>query len=270
MDKDIFDYFDYRDYLLAWIASKPNRGRGLRVSIAESIRSPVSHVSQVLKGISNLSFEQAEDLNELLGHSTEQADYFLLLVQLERAGSQKLKERLKNQIEKARSKRLVLKDRLDVKASLTKEDQVTFYSSWHYVAVHILLTIPAFQTKEAISRQLKISLKRTTEILEFMQNLGLAELKNGKYTVGTTRIHLGNDSPMISKHHINWRLQAIQSLEKEDFLESLHYSSVVSIAKNDVNEIKSVLVKAIENAKKLIRDSKEEELHSFSIDFFKV
>ncbi|MCM0605949.1 MAG: TIGR02147 family protein [Xanthomonadaceae bacterium] len=270
MDKEIFDYSDYREYLLAWIASRPNKGRGLRVSIAETIHSPVSHVSQVLKGISNLSFEQAEGLNELLGHSTEQADYFLLLVQLQRAGTPKLRARLKTQIEKARAKRLVLKDRLGVKSELSREDQVIFYSSWHYVAVHILLTIPEFQTKEKIARHLKLSLKRVTEILEFMMNLGLAELKNGKYIVGTTRIHLGNDSAMITKHHINWRLQAIQSLEREDFLDSLHYSSVVSISCEDVTQIKSVLVKAIENAKNLIRDSKEEELHSFCIDFFRV
>jgi hypothetical protein len=75
---------------------------------------------------------------------------------------------------------------------------------------------------------------------------------------------------MISKHHINWRLQAIRSLERKDMDGVLHYSSVVTISKKDVIEIKSLLVKAIESSKAIVRDSKEEELHSLCLDFFKV
>lgn len=270
MDKEIFDFEDYRAYLNSWIKSQPKNGRGMRALLAKDMSSPVSHISQVLKGLTHFTFEQGEEINSTLGHTAEQAEFFLLLLQFGRAGTPKLKNRLREQIHKVRTGRLILKKRLEVKTTLNNESQAMFYSSWHYTAIHILLTIPQFQTKETVSKALGLSLKRTNEMLEFMLSLGLIELKSGRYTVGTTRVHLGSDSPMISKHHINWRLQAIQSLEKEDFLEQLHYSSVVSIAKDDVLRIKAILVKAIENAKNVIRDSKEEELHSFCLDFFKV
>lgn len=269
MNKDIFDFTDYRAYLLDWIGQKPKGGRGIRALLAEAIHSPVSHISQVLKGISNLSMEQAEELNTYLGHSLEEAEYFLLLVQWERAGSEKLKKRIFSQLQRLKEKRLILKGRLEVKAEISQENQAQFYSSWQFAAVHILLTIKEFQNKDAIARHLGISAKRTAEILEFLISIGLAQNKDGRFTVGTARMHLGHDSPMITRHHINWRLQAIQSLENESGAD-LHYSSVVSIAAKDIEKIKSLLVKSIENTKALIRDSPEEELHSFCLDFFKV
>ena len=270
MDKDVFDYNGYPEYLFDWLAGQPKRGRGLRSSLAAAMHSPVSHVSQVLGGISDLSLEQAEDVNEFLGHTADHSEYFLLLVQHGRAGTAKLKSRIESQLERIRQKRLILKDRLDVKTSISREDQATFYSTWHYAGIHILLTIEKYQTKEAIARYLGISLKKTTEMLEFLISIGLAKQEHGRYLVGPTRVHLGNDSPMINKHHINWRLQAIQSLEREDMQMALHYSSVVSISKDDATRIKALLVKSIENAKSVIRDSKEEELYSFCLDFFRI
>lgn len=270
MKDEIFDYQDYRRYLLDWIESRPKGGRGLRAALANAIRSPISHVSQVLAGKSDFTFEQSEEANDFLGHTIEQGDYFLLLVQKSRAGTPKLKKRIETHLKGVREKRLVLKDRLDVKTSLSREDQAIFYSSWLYAAAHILLTIEKYQWKDSIAQYFRISPKMAAEIIEFLVRLGLADQKHGRITVGTTRIHLGHDSPMIAKHHINWRLQAIQSLEREDASESLHYSSVVSISQKDVSRIKSLLVKAIENAKNIIRDSKTEELHSFCLDFFKM
>ncbi len=270
MEKDLFSYFDYREFLKGWILSQPKKGRGQRAAIAAAIKSPVSHISQVLSGVSHLSFEQAEEVNEYLGHNEDESEYFLLLVQLVRAGTPKLKKRIESQVQKIQSKRLVLKDRLKVKKTVSSEDQALFYSSWHYAAVHILITIKQYQTKEAIAKYLKVSSRKISEVLGVLVKLGLAEAENGRYTASVARFHLGSDSPMISKHHANWRLQAIQSLDKENFFEDLHYSSVVSISNNDTIKIKNLLVKSIENAKLLISDSPEEELHSLCLDFFKI
>lgn len=271
MDKDIFSYKDYKAYLQALIASKPKGGRGIRMAMAIAIGSPVSHISQVLGGKSQLSMEQAEGINEFYGHTPEEANFFLLLVQYARAGSQGLKKRLGNQIQQILEKRLVLKERLGVKTILSIEDQTTFYSSWIYGAIHVMLTIDKFQTKEAISHYLGISIQHTAEILEFLVSIGLAVQKeNGHFTVGTSRIHLGNDSPMISKFHTNWRIKAISSMEKERLKEDLHYSSAITISEADMMRIKGLLVKNIEEIKAIIKDSKEEGVHCFSLDFFRI
>ncbi|MGZ3748224.1 MAG: TIGR02147 family protein, partial [Pseudobdellovibrionaceae bacterium] len=267
MEKEIFDYADYRLYLVQWISSQPKKGRGLRAALAQAIHSPISHISQVLKGVSDLTLEQAEDANEFLGHASEHAEYFLLLVQRARAGTPRLKKRIEAQMQRIREKRLLLKNRIEIKTSISNQDQAEFYSSWLYVATHILLTIEEFQTREKVAQYFEISPSKAAEILHFLQSVGLVEQRAGRFLVGQARIHLSHDSPMVSRHHINWRLQAIRSLEKGDRSSSLHYSSVVSIARDDVLRIKSLLVKSIETAKQIIKDSKEQELHSLCLDF---
>lgn len=271
MKKDLFDYKDYKSYLSAYIKAQPKGGRGIRLAMAQHMGSPVSHISQILNGKSHLSLEQAESVNEFLGHTQEESQYFILLVQLSRAGTPALRKRLSFQIQQILEKRLILKDRLGVKQTLSKESQMEFYSSWLYGAVHVMLTIPKFQSKETISQHLGISLKRTAEILEFLVSTGLAVQKDkGKFDIGEARIHLGSDSALISKFHTNWRMKAIQSLEKETASEDLHYSSAITISDSDFLKIKSQLVKCIEEIKQVIRDSPAEGVHSFNIDFFKL
>lgn len=271
MRKDLFDYRDYKTYLLELIVSRPKRGRGMRMALAQSIGAPISHVSQVLGGHFHFSLEQAEGVNQFFEHTAEEANFFLLLVQLGRAGTPALKKRLEIQLAQIMEKRLVLKDRLGVKASLSLEDQATFYSSWLYGAVHVMLSLEKFQTREEISRYLGVSQKRIAEILEFLNSIGLAVKKeNGRYGIGTARIHLGSDSPLISKFHSNWRMRAIRSLESDTTENDLHYSSAITIAEADVIRIKSLLVKYIEEIKTIVRESKEEGVHCFALDFFRL
>ncbi len=271
MKKDIFDYLDYKSYIKDYIRAQPRVGRGIRMAIANHLNSPVSHISQVLNGKSQFSLEQAESANEYFGHTSEESYFFLLLVQMGRAGTPALKARLKQQLQQTLDRRSVLKERLGVKQTLSEKDQATFYSSWLYGVIHMMITIPEFQSKEAISDYLGISLKKTAEILEFLISIGLAvQMQNNRFQVGTARIHLGHDSPMISKFHTNWRMQAIRSLEKEDQGKDLHYSSVITISDQDFTKIKSILIKCIEEVKLIIKDSPCEGVHSFCIDFYNI
>lgn len=101
----------------------------------------------------------------------------------------------------------------------------------------------------------------------------LASSEGGGLQVGATRIHLGNDSSLISKHHTNWRIQAIRSLDREDRTqqnEDLHYSSVVSLSAADVLKIKAMLVETIESFNATVAPSKEELVQCLALDFFKV
>lgn len=268
--KDLFDYDDYRAYLLDWIELRPNNGRGARAELARAMGSPVSHISQVLGNSTEFTLEQGESLNQHLGHKPDECDFFLLLLQKSRAGTPALKRRVESQIERIRERRLVLKNRLEVKKTISNEHQARFYSSWIYAAVHVALTIRKLQRKEDLAAFFQLEGALVSEVLDFLVSIGLVHQMGGRFVATETRMHLASDSPMISKHHINWRLQSIQSLEKVVPGSDLHYSSVVTIANSDVAKIKSVLIKAIENAKQIIRDSPEEELYSLDLDFFKV
>ena len=268
--KDIFSYLSYKIYINDYLKALPAGGHGYRTKFAEACGCRLSYVTEVLNRQANFSLEQAEALNDLLGHTHEESDYFLLLINYERAGSHALSKRLRSQIEKMREKRLVLKDRVEVKTKLSVEDQSTYYSSWHYAAIHMLVSLEGLQTREALKEYLHLPKERVLEVLDFLVQSNLLKYEKGRYVVGMGKIFLGSDSPNIIKHHTNWRLRAIEALDcgiKTD----LHYSSVVSLRKEDVSVAKEVLVKAIEDVRRIVRDSpRDEVVQVVAMDFFKI
>ncbi|HLD99879.1 MAG TPA: TIGR02147 family protein [Bdellovibrionota bacterium] len=267
MERNIFDFKDYKAYLNENFKTRPSGGRGVRSALANAIGCQSAYVSQVLNGPAHFSLEQADLINQFLGHTSDESGFFLLLVQLARAGTQSLRSHFQTQIEAVIGKRLILKNRLDVKQTLSPENQAVYYSAWYYAAVHVMLSIPELQTREALIRHLRLPPQRITDVLNFLVSVKLAVKSGTRYQIGTTRIHLPSDSPLISKHHTNLRMLAIQSLDRNEE-KDLHYSSVVTISKDDVLKIKSELVKNIETLKKVIRDSKEEVGYCLSFDFF--
>jgi uncharacterized protein (TIGR02147 family) len=265
----IFEYLDYKKYLSDWIEGRPENGRGERSRIAAGLKCHVAYVSRVLGGNADFSLEQGHVLNGYLAHSPEEADFFLLLLSHGRAGTADLKAYYGSKIRSELAQRSVLKNRLTYQKTVSMEHQMTYFSAWYYSAVHLLLSFKGGQTRESIARELGLTPKKVSEILSFMLEAGLAAQKHGRYETGKVSIHLPNDSPMISKHHVNWKMQAIASLEREG-PEELHYSSAVSIAKKDVPRIRAALVAAIESVRGIVQDSPEEEIHCYSLDFFKV
>jgi len=72
---------------------------------------------------------------------------------------------------------------------------------------------------------------------------------------------------MIAKHHSNWRIKAIQSLD-ETHQNDLHYSSVITCSFDDSVKIKMALIQAIDEIRKIVRPSEDEGAYAYSLDFF--
>ena len=268
--KDLFEYTDYKAYLNERLDDDPILGgRGVRARLSEAASCKTSYTAQVLRGHAHFTPEQGEGINQFLNHSDDEGQFFLLLLQLARAGTPALRARLSKLLQGLKKTRLVLKNRLKVDLVLHEQAALIYYSAWYYSAIHAIVSIPEFQSVETISRFLRLPQKTVAEVLDFLVSTGILIKSAGVrgYKTGTAKIHLGSDSPLISKHHTNWRVQAIRSLEVQRE-EDLHYSSVVSISHDDSTRIREILVKTIERIRSIIDASKEEKIQSFSLDFF--
>lgn len=60
------------------------------------------------------------------------------------------------------------------------------------------------------------------EAINFLITSGLIAETSKGYTSGKSRVFLKGDSPLISLHHQNWRIQAIESFTKS-LKENLHF-----------------------------------------------
>jgi uncharacterized protein (TIGR02147 family) len=268
MQKSLYEFKDYKAYLSQRLSTSGEL-RGLRSRLAERLGCNAAFVSQVLKGTAHFSLEHAVLINDFLSHDEDETHFFMLLVQWGRAGSQRLEKYYRTQIEEILARRKLISERIGEAKSLSELDQTLYYSAWYYSAVHVLTAIPRFHDQDSIARALGISRQVTSEALEVLLRAGLVTQSNGKWKCTSARIHLNKNSPMISKHHANWRLKALQELDQRR-PENLHFSGTWSFAEKDVDRIRSVLLESIERAEPILRDSKEETAFGIGLDFFRL
>jgi uncharacterized protein (TIGR02147 family) len=267
-NKSVFEFKNYKLYLKYIEGRRPRKGRGFRAELARTMRCQTAYVSQVLNSGANFSLEQAHTLNKFLLHSREESRFFLLLVEYIRAGSKDLQTHFLELMNEQIQQQLNLKERFKIKEVISPEDQATYYSDWSYAAIHIAVTVSKLTSSDNLADYFQLPKIKVQKVLKFLLATGLIAEKNPhEYMIGTSRIHLGADSPLISKHHTNWRIQAINSLDRQ-IENDLHYTSVVSVSHEDILEIKARLVKEIDAYNAIVKPSKEETMCCLALDFF--
>ncbi|MBO9668769.1 MAG: TIGR02147 family protein [Bdellovibrio sp.] len=269
MKSSIYEYRDYKDYFLDLIESNPATRRGMRKELSEAIGCQVSHITNVLSGAGHFSQEQAEAAARFFGLSSLETEFVLLLVQYNRAGTSSLKSFYEKILNEKQVKCTSLKSTLEMPDSLQQQDEALYYSSWQFAAVHVLVSIPEFQNREAIAKKLELPIARVDEILAFLCEKGLIAKEGTRFKILRALIHLDKSSPLISKHHSNWRLKSMQSMEY-NAEEKVHYSSVFSVSKKDYPRVQELLKKSLSESMKVIAKSPEEELAVICVDLFKI
>lgn len=158
---------------------------------------------------------------------------------------------------------------MNISNELGDTAKATYYSDYLYSAIHIIITIPKFQTPKAISEAFGISLKKTSEILEFLKTNGLVTENSGKLVPTSKYLFIDKDSPFILQHHTNWKMQTIQNVRKNDSTD-LHLSMTVTLSEKDSKILQRRISEFIEEISETIKKSPEEKLMAIGIDFFDV
>lgn len=262
----VFDFRDYKDYLKALEAQRAPVQRGFRTRLAESLDCQNAYISQILNGSANLSPEQGLKIAAFLSLNEDEARYFVILIEYARAGTRELKEFHRRDLDVLREKFLNVEKRVAAHA-LSLESQSVYYSGWLYMTVHMIATIPTYQTIAKISAALGASEEAVQEVVLFLLETELLSEKNGRLLPGPTQLHLSKDSPYVRQHYTNWRVASIQKLTEKD-PRGLHYSAVSSLSISDAEKIRSKLIQVIQEYVETIRPSKEETLYNFNLDFY--
>jgi uncharacterized protein (TIGR02147 family) len=265
----IFEYSDYRAYLHSYLTHQPRKGRGLRGAWATAAGCQMAYVSHVLGGKNDFSLEQAERISGHIGHSPEEQEYFLLMVQRIRAGTKPLRQFFQRRMDELAAKHYEIRHRMKIRETLDVQDQAVYYSKWMYSAIHILVTIPEHQAPSSIAAYFGLSQAEIKPYLDFLETRQLIELKNGRYAVRGPFLHIGKESPLFFHQQISWRQRAIDSIYRNT-PDEIHFASCFSLSTSDVDKIRSVLTASIERTTEIIRPSKEEKLYSICLDFFEV
>jgi len=264
----LFEARDYRDYLRKYLASLPKNGRGELSRLAQHLGVNNTLLSQVLAGTRDLSGEQAFALTRYWGFDETHTDYFLTLVQIERAGTKAFRDHLDEKRRRLRDENKKLANRVKTRTRLGEEERRVFYSSWIYSAIHLWTTTnPEGVTVDEIANRLGVARARVQTTTAFLAEVGLIVSHGSRWRVGVESTFLEHGSPHLPPHHRNWRLRAIEKAETIT-KEELMYTAQVTLSREDFEKIRALLVETIDRSAKIVLPSPAEDLACLHVDWF--
>lgn len=266
-----FQFQDYKKYLLALIDA-PGSPRGFKKRLAEAAGCQSSYFSLVLHAETHLTPDHACGISDFLQHKPCEAEYFLCLVDFARSGTPKLRARIESKLKGLRDENENLAKRVGKRKEVAAhEGAATYYSSWIWTAVHMLTSIPDYQTPKSIASKLGLPEALVLQTLEELEQMKLVRKSSGptRWIHSMENIHVGRDSPLVNLYHNHWRQKAIEHAYVRPGLD-VHFTSVTTVSREAFDEIKTLLLQTIERWSSIAGPSSPEEAVCFTLDLFRI
>ncbi len=269
---NIFQYTDYRKYFNDRIKeTSPTSKKGLLGRICKATKIHPTVLSQVLGGQRDLNPEQAVVVSDFFGLDETKTQYFLLLVQVDRAGTHKLREILKKQIQEIQFRERQLIKAIPKDKVLSVEERSIFYSDWIYSGIRVLSSIEAYQSVEFIAQKLNLSIAHVSKVVRFLLDHSLCIQEGGKLKPGPLSTHIEATSPIVNQHHKNWRIQAMNRHSTMSHEKELAYTSPMTLSESEALKVREVLIETIQGICKRVDTSKcVEKGYFINIDWLEI
>jgi len=260
---DIYKETNYRSYIDKKLLTE-GFGRGSKARLAELLDCQPSFISQVLKDKNTFSLEQAYKINDFFKHDSLEQDYFITLVEYDRAGSFDLKKYFETKLLQIKKKAQLLENRVK-RDELSESDAMLYFSNWNHILIRRLVDIPEYQDKKALQKKLGISNEELKEAIEFLLEKKLIAQEKNRFIIGPQKIHIKKGSPLAQFASVKGRLKNIERLNvksENDF----NFTAEISLSRKNYREFKNELTHTISNFLKRLEDDKAEKLCSLTID----
>lgn len=264
----IFDFKEYREYLLKYIEGLPSKGRGHKKFLSEKLRISTVAMTHIFNGKNSLTLDQGLVISEEYGHTELERQYFFTLIELDRAKTHHLKKYLESKLVEISQKAKDLKNRVGKHDDLDDAAKSIFYSDWLYSGIRMLVGLKEFNSIEDIARYFDLSRSRVSEIVDFLLKFGLVEEKDGRLQRGKFNTHLSKNSPYINSHRRNWRLKGIEKL-KEVEESDVFYSGPMVISEDGAYWLREEISQLLSRFTKKVSKTEAEIPMVLNIDLFK-
>ena len=267
---NIYNFDDYRLFLRDYIQNLPKKGRGWGAQLAQALNITPVIVSQVLKGHRNFSEEQGLEICEYISLTAEESEFFMSLLRLHRAGSHKLQIYYQKKIAAQKTMALEIKSRLDKKIEFNESAKAKYYSEWFYGGVRLYSALEKQGGIEDICNRFGMPVMTVQGVMEFLIRHDLILQKDdGSFQWTSASTHIGKDSPLVNRHHKNWRLKAFENMDLKRE-EDLFFTSPMVISKELFSQLQQDILDFIKLQSKKISEAECEELVLLNIDLCKI
>lgn len=265
---DISKFSSYKAIIKELIKTYPNKGRGVASRLATFLNVNTTFVSQVLIGDKHLSLEQGIKVTHFFEFSELEKEYFLTLINFERSGTKDLENYFELKLSAIKNQFQNIKSRVGNTQELTDSDKAIYYSDWKYQAVKLATSLDDCNSLREISHKLDVPMAKLHSVFEFLIEKGLIKQNKNKLSMGIAKTHVPASSPLVKRHHVNWRLKAIEHYEKLSDTE-LGFTAPLTISEKDFAIIREEILKFIQDLSKRVEKSDSEIVACLNIDWFK-
>lgn len=264
----IFSTMDYKKYIRTQVEANAEE-YGYKSKLADAAGCQKSFFSQVLNSHVQLTPEHALGLSKFWKLNPKEREYFLELVNFARAGTKELSDYIKEKLQALRKENENLGKRFaQPQLSVTDDLGAVYYSNWHYMAIHMGVTVPQWQNAGKLAKRLQLPEAFVVESLKQLQNLELVEkTSDGSWRVTKKSLHLPKDSIFSFINNNNWR-QRVQNLSVQRDSDNIHYTGIYSLSLEDLERLRHLVLEFIDKTRKLVVPSAEEEIVCFACDLF--
>ena len=241
--------------------------RGQVSKLADFIGCQRSYLSQALHGKAHLNKDQVWAACQYFGLNDLERKYQGLLYDHDRASTPGFRKQIEVDLQQLRSEFERIAHRFQQSSEFSPEQANFYYLSWIPSALHILSSIPEFQNLEKMSQRLGLNSGLTRAHMEKLAEMGLVELTKDHWKFAGSSKFVPKESPYVTLHHQNWRAKAIDE-SRDPLSDGLHFTLVQSMSRNDFARVKAMILKLIEEEKRVADPSEPEALTALTLDFF--
>jgi uncharacterized protein (TIGR02147 family) len=231
----VLEYTSYRDFLRDELAERISRNPAYSLrAMALQLGITGSSLCEVLKGRHHFSTERAGEIAESMGLDPQEAQYFILLVQHERAKKEDARQRLAERIEGIRAQR-----KSSVDLSL---DHFRMISDWYHYGIRALTELEGFRfTPANVARKLGITIIEAEAAIDRLLKLELLEPepgRPGRYRKAKGNLKAQSVAPNVAlrKYHRQLLEKALESIEGQEPGQRLLQTQVLALSPEDLPE----------------------------------
>lgn len=268
---DMFSIQNTGKLLKSFISHQPQKGRGLVKNLAELLGVASPQVSQFLSGVKTVTVDQAFLIARYFSWSELETEYWMALVDYERANHHEVKNHFRKKLEKIKKDSLNISKVVSQTTELSDNDKSRFYSSWIFSAVRLYCSIgDGKRVAEIHQAFLEFDPSELNEVIEFLMKTQLLKKNGLLYEMGAQRTFVPKGSPFLKQHQSNWRLRA---LERAHVItdEELMFTAPMSISAAGFKKIRKDLQAWIQKiTEELPSYGDAEEVVCLNLDLFRV
>jgi hypothetical protein len=271
--KSLFDFKDYKTYL-AYVLGLKNI-KGVRQKLAKEIDCHISLISQVLNGDQDFSLEQALGTSIFFQHTTLEQRYFILLVQIQKAGTQELRFFFAKKIDMLLVKTCRAQNQTRIAHYMPTIEEYQFFSSWYYQAIYKLISSEKYKTIDDISARLTLAPDLVKEALGYLVKKQHVIESNNKYSSKLDKVFqpIHKNSAIYQNFSRSWRTKVLNSIDYKDNKKiDYHYTVIENYSLENSKIIKDYYYEALREIKYMIKNTtySNDEVYCINLDFFEI